>query len=173
MTNLTSLYKLPSPELLVGSADGPAAIQALAARTERELPQLRRQDNWYADIALLVGAGQQGVALSQDVTVAAIGWLEVDASLDISVDSGVTTGGAVAGFMNIRFGATITRPVRFHNHSLSVMMHPRGSAALALVSGQTTVSVDVLLALDSTASQPIRGWTVNLGVRQYGAPATG
>jgi hypothetical protein len=172
VTVLTTLYKLPSPELLVGSADGPAAVLALANRVERELPQLRRDDYYSHDTNLLVGPGQQGVLFNVDITVAAIGWLDADFGAIVTASSGTATP-AYGGFVRIRFGSTITREIRFHNHSATTLITAGGLAALPLITGQTTISCDVLLQNDSTSGQPIYGVAYHLGVRQYGAPATG
>lgn len=173
MPDLTTLYKLPSPQLLVGSADGPDAVRQLALRVEREMPQLRSQANYYQDIGLLVGANQQGVAYHVDVAVTCIGWMTLDAGLDMQTSDGTAAGGAVAGFMSIRHYGIIDRQVRWHNHGLSPWWSVNGSATIPLVSGATTVSVDILCSSDSGSGQSIRAMTANLGVCQYGAPASG
>lgn len=169
MTTYTTLYKLPSPELTVGSADGPAAIQALAARTERELPQLRRDDHYRGDASLLVGGNQQGVLFTTSITVAAIGWMDVDFGAIIMGSNGAVP---FAGELRIRFGSTVAREIRYHNHGLAAVT-ATGFTSQALVTGQTSITCDILLYNDATSSQPVYGAAYNLGIRQFGAPASG
>ena len=171
MTTYSPVYGMPSPELLVGSADAAAAFTAVGSRIDREMTQLRSSTSLYLDLApVSIGPNQAAWMYQTDISISVIGWVEVE----VAVQMGSTGGGAnCAGFVKHQFAGGITRELRYHNHGRGTWWDVGGTATYTAMSGQTTVPYGVSLYCDPGSAVGVEAFTLNLAIRQYGAPGSG
>jgi hypothetical protein len=174
MTNLTPIYKLPSPELLVGAADGPAAIQALAQRTELVMPTLRAQHENVVESAYYAGTGTRSSAMDWSVAGVVNGWVDVNFRVDFAFPGGDDgafrcCGGHAELWIN---SVQVRNNIRFHNECAKYgQFSCTGSGSLAILAAATTVRMEVWIAVD-TSSAAVGVRRVVAGARQYGGLAS-
>lgn len=173
MTIYSPTYQLPSPELLVGSADGPAAFQALNARLESVMPTLRAQAENVVENAYGMPPGARQRYMNWTVTTGINGWIDVDFRADFAWpgDTGgyQCSGGHCELWIN---HVQVRNNVRWHNECAKYgQFYCNGSGSLSLAAATTTVDVEVWISVD-TSSSPIAARRVVAGARMYGSYAT-
>ena len=170
MTIYSPTYQFPAPELLVGSADGPAAFQALNARLETQMPTLRAQSENNGEGFWNVATGTTLYKVAEWVVSTVVnGWIDVDFSIDhVPVAGGVS---CIGGQVVCRLDSSTARSMRFHN-DCTPQAHATvsGTVSKALTTATTSVAVQLFVSVDATSqTASFRRWQV--AQRQYGALA--
>jgi hypothetical protein len=171
MTTYSPVYGMPSPELLVGSADAAAAFTAVGARIDREMTQLRSSTYVTGDIFFSIAPGQAVFIYLTDIPVVVIGWIEID--VHVSMGSAANSLAATSGFVKFQDGGTFYRDLRWRSHNNQTAWDVAGTGTRTVMSGQTTQTLAIALYCDAGALAGVEAYTINVGVRQYGAPASG
>lgn len=172
MPTYTTTYLFPSPAL-GETADGPAAITALAARVEREMPILRASMEEFKDVGGQgIGPGSTLLVHEKDVAVAALGWAEAEVNYCIGLTSAtVSDYSLIAGQLSIWLNDVQVRNVRFHNNARVRQITGTFTGVVAL-QGATNLNVKFRCAADG-GSVAVTAFYDNFNVRQYGAPLAG
>ena len=169
----TPIYTFTTPDL-TGTADGPAAMAALATRVEREMTTLRGCVEYTQEPNSGWGQNTTGnVIFNFTAPVSVIGYLDISATINLVALGGTSdvTSGSFAGFMKINVDGTDIRNYRFHSLWGTRMVCLAISGKAANSAAQTSRNIKLIMDLQA-------GWDVsvnqtNVNVCQVGAPGTG
>jgi hypothetical protein len=171
----TPIYGFVTPDL-AATADGPAAMAALAARVEREMSTFRSaSEHTVEDTSTIVTAvGSDTTVQSITVPTSVIGWIDIQFTAIItSVDIGPSVDGiGLAGHSKIFVDDVLIRTVRFHNRRGTRTMEVSMTASIGRTAAQTSTNIKAKLSL-TTGSSAVDCYTPRLYVRQFGAPGSG
>jgi hypothetical protein len=174
----TPIYGFVTPDL-ANTADGPAAMAALALRVEREMSTLRASQEFSQEPLTPYNANTNGNVL-HTVTVATgvIGWITIDANVLLNVvggtpvDSNGVYSSSMSGWVKLLVDNVQVRQYRFHSVWGTRTMLVPICAAVTRTAAQTSTQVKVTMDIDS-GSTPVNYVNSHVYVVQYGAPATG
>jgi hypothetical protein len=174
----TAKLGFPWPEL-TNSADGPAAIQALAQQVELQMTNYNFASvvAYGNDYNSHVAPGAQTTYFSVDLTPAVIGWALIDVNVALSV--GGPQGGRVpatpvqnaGGQVLIQQGATLLRGLRWHSRMRAEIVDVAGFIPLALPSSVGSIQLRIIVSCDSNSdAYGCDVYESNVSVSQFGAP---
>lgn len=169
----TPIYGLPSPDL-GSTADGPAAVAALAARVEREMTTLRGCNEWTQEPNSGWNQNTTGniiYLVSQAVNV--IGYLDISANINLVALGGTSdvTAAAFAGFMKLTVDGVEIRNYRFHSLWGTRMLPVSINGRVANTAAQTTRAIRLVMDLQSGLNVSVNHSAIY--VCQFGAPGSG
>jgi len=171
----TPIYTFTTPDL-TGTADGPAAMAALATRVEREMSTFRSAQEFSQEPNSNWNAGTtDNLIYSITVATAVIGWITIDAYANLAAAGGNTsnvTQDPFAGYLKVLVDDVLIRTLRFHNLWGTRTLPIAVNAAAARTAAQTSTNIKLKLDVGSGGL----GVSVNhtaIYVCQYGAPGTG
>jgi hypothetical protein len=171
----SSILGIPWPEL-PSQADGPAAFQSTANRTEQMMSNFVSRNDWNLDTNINIPKGSQVNVFSQDVAATAIGWAWIDVNIAIAVigpEGGRFPATVVAntgGQVLIQQNTTTLRTLRWHSQHRSEFFTCGGGVAVALPLATSLVQVRVVVAVDSSSSSDGWAYEYSVGLTQFGAP---
>lgn len=172
MPAYTTTYLLPSPAL-GETADGPAAITALAARVERELPVLRAANTFDKEADIDINPNTAVTVHQIDCALAVIGWATVQLQINFGTQDGSTDyWSPIAGYVRLYLDNVQFRQTRYHSQSRTRFLSRTISASKLLGTANTNLNVRADITCDAPSSTA-RYFHSSIFVEQFGAPAVG
>lgn len=170
----TPIYGFVTPDLAT-TADGPAAMAALATRVEREMSTWRAGQEFTQEPNTSYPAGSSTDVTIQAVNVATsvIGWIGIDANVNLAALGGSSdvSAGAFAGYLAIHVDDVQQRLYRFHSLWGTRMLPINLRAEVPRTAAQTSTNIKLKMTVQSGLSVSMSYSSIY--VTQYGAPATG
>lgn len=169
----TTIYGFPSPDL-GSTADGPAAMAALAARVEREMTTLQAINTWTQEPNAGYSQNTSGnVIHTVTPSLSVIGYLDIEANINLVALGGTSdvSAGAFAGFMHIQVDGVDLRNYRFHSLWGTRALALTVSGSVANTAAQTSRVVRLVMDLQSGLNVSVNH--SELTVKQVGAPGVG
>lgn len=174
----TAKLGFPWPEL-TNSADGPAAIQALAQQVETQMTNYNNPSAvaYGNDYNVHVAPGAQNTFFSIDIVPTVIGWGMID--VDCALAVGGPQGGRVpatpvqnaGGQLLVMQGATLLRGMRWHSRMRAEIVFVGGAIPVALPSSVSSIQLRLICACDTNSdAYGVDVYTANVAVTQFGAP---
>lgn len=172
MPAYTPIYLLPSPAL-GETADGPAAITALATRVERELPILRAANTFDKEADIDINPNSTTTVHQIDCAVSVIGWATAELSISWGTQDG-STGywSAIAGYVRLYLNNVLIRQTRYHSQGRTRFLSRTIVASKALGTADSNLNVRADIYVDAP-SATVRYFHSSIWVEQFGAPAVG
>jgi len=171
----TPIYGFVTPDL-AGTADGPAAMSALALRVEREMTVLRAAQEFTQEPNASYPTGSTDVVIhTVSASTSVIGWMEVSAyaNLGMAGASGSdVTAQAFAGQLKIFVDGVQYRSLRFHSLWGTRTLPVYVNAHVARSAAQTSANIQLRLTTESGSTAVSVNHSA-IYVAQFGAPATG
>lgn len=171
----TPIYGFVTPDLS-GSADGPAALSALALRVERELPTVRATNEYNQEPNAAYGAGTTNNLIhSVSVPTSVIGWMEIHAfaNLGMAGASGADFSTQVyAGALRLVAAGSTLRTVRVHTLWAARTLTYSLFGVIARTAANSTTAIELRLDLDGGGTGVYVNNTSILAT-QIGAPGSG
>ena len=175
----TPIYTFTTPDL-TGTADGPAAMAALATRVEREMSTWRAAQEFSQEPNQSFNPNTTGNLLhSITVATGVIGWITIEANILLNMNGSVsydTNVGAYSqafsGWVKMLVDNVQIRQYRYHSIWRTGTMIVPLNGAIGRTAAQTSTNVKLTLDIDS-GSTPVNYINSHIYVCQYGAPGTG
>lgn len=171
----TPIYGFVTPDL-AATADGPAAMAALAARVEREMSTFRSAStHTLGDTETTVSAvGSDTQIQSVAVATNVIGWITIQFTCEITTTTVADTfsGVGIAGWAKIFVDDVQVQSTRWHNKrgTRTVEVVTTGTAARTAAQTSTNIKSKIELTVGSSA---VLVFAPTLYVCQFGAPGSG
>jgi hypothetical protein len=170
----TPIYNFVTPDL-ANTADGPAAMAALATRVEREMSTFRSTTTHDPGdtVTALPGPSTDTVVLQVTSSTAVIGWIDIEFQCLLTsngVDSYLNIG--LAGYVKIYVDDVLVRTRRYHNQFGTRSLDFTMRAAVARTAAQTSTNLKAKVDV-TPGSSAVNCFAPSFYVVQYGAPGSG
>ena len=170
----TPIYGFTTPEL-GSTADGPAAMAALAARVERQMTTIRVGTEFSQEPNANYGPNTNNNLIhSISFPTSIIGWLEIHATINLGAYGASGTNipaNSFSGFIYLLVDDGQRRKIRFHTLWGTRTVQVNAFCTASRTAAQTTTSVKLRMDVGSDLGVTVN--SSNIYVGQVGAPATG
>lgn len=169
----TPIYGFVTPDL-ANTADGPAAMAALAQRVERQMTTLRQVSGYVWEPNAAYNADSlDNVIAQQVVPTVVIGWMTIYVNVNLAGPAGSISGSGstFAGQLETVVDDVLIRQYRFHALAGTRTLALSTQVSAGRTAAQTSATIKIRLDLESGV--PVNVNHINLRVEQFGAPASG